>query len=224
MTTRFFRLGAAVFVASWATLAWSAESASPSPNSNSQTGSSAPAQAITTDPSYRLSPGDTVAVAVQGESDMSTIQTIARTGDIRLVYIKEDVKITDKTIRDAERYLENLYVEKKVMIHPVVNLTITSYNPREVTVVGAVKSPGRVPFQRDVTTMDVVDVINAAGGFMNLAKKDAVVVTHKGTDGKETQQTVDVEKAMSGRRKVGPDRADVVIYPGDRIFVPESIF
>jgi polysaccharide export outer membrane protein len=155
---------------------------------------------------------------------MSTVQTISRGGDVRIVYLDNDVQIKDKTVRDAERYLESLYKEKKVLKNPVVNLTITSYSPREVAVMGEVRSPGTIAFSRDLTSMDVVDVISKAGGFTNMAKKDAVVVTHRGADGKETSQTLDLDKVISGRRTQGPDRADVLIYPGDRIFVPIRYF
>jgi polysaccharide export outer membrane protein len=177
-----------------------------------------------TDPSYHLSSGDTIAIAVQGEQDMSAVQTIGRSGEIRLVYVTNDVQITGKTVRDAERFLENLYRDKKVLKNPVVTLTITAYSPREVSVLGAVRNPGTVPFPRDFTSMDLVEVITRAGGFIPISKQDAVTVTHRGADNKETIQTIDLENVISGRRRQGKDRAEVLIYPGDRIYVPERIF
>lgn len=219
--SRFLRRCLLVAGTSFAAIVLAADPGAAGSSGSQNDSAPAAARAVTTDPSYKLSTGDTIAIAVQGESDMATIQTISHSGDVRVVYINNDVQLSGKTVRDAERYLEDLYREKKVLIHPVVNLTITSYSPREVTVVGAVKSPGSVAFPRDLTSMDLVDVINRAGGFSPIARKDAVVVTHRGADNKETTQTVDVESVMSGRRRQGPDRADVLIYPGDRIFVPE---
>ena len=221
MSSRFFYSSVVALVAT--SVVWSADSTNSSGN-QSDTSSNNSMRGLATDPSYRLSPGDTIAIAVQGEADMNTVQTISRSGDVRVVYIDRDVQIKDKTVRDAERYLEDLYKEKKVLKRPVVNLTITSYSPREVSVMGEVRSPGTFTFPRDLTSMDVVEVISKVGGFTNMAKKSAVVVTHRGVDGKETSQTLDLENAISGRRTQGPDRADVLIYPGDRIFVPIRYF
>ena len=56
-----------------------------------------------------------------------------------------------------------------------------------------------------------------------LKLEDAVVVTRAGSDGRETQQTVDVSAMMSGKRK--DDKPTVFfLQPGDRIFVPERLF
>ena len=89
---------------------------------------------------------------------------------------------------------------------------------------GAVRSPGTVVFPRDVTSLDIVDVITRVGGFIPISKSDAVTITHRAADGKETVTTVDLENTISGRHRSGRDRADLAIYPGDRIWVPERLF
>lgn len=226
MLNSFFRLGLVLLSAASAPLAWGAESNSVSSSSSeSATPSNASSAVGATDPSYRLSPGDTIAVSIQGEPDMNTTQTISRGGDVRLVYLTNDVSITGKTVRDAERYLEDLYRKKNVLKKPVVSLTITGYSPREVSVLGEVRSPGNISFPRDLTSMDLVDVITRAGGFTPGAKQYAVVVTHRGADGKdEPPQTVDLEGVISSKRRQNRDRSDILIYPGDRVFVPVRVF
>ncbi len=89
---------------------------------------------------------------------------------------------------------------------------------------GAVRSPGTVLFPRDVTTLDIVEVITRVGGFTAVSKSDAVTITRRESDGKETVLTVDLENTITGRRRAGRDRADILIHPGDRIWVPERLF
>ena len=177
----------------------------------------------TTDPSYLLSTGDTIAMSVYDEPDLAATQTIAHSGEVRLPLIGEIV-VSGKSVRDAERAIENAYTKRQFLKAPVVNLVVTAYFPREISVLGAVRSPGTVVFPRDVTSLDIVDVITRVGGFLPIAKSDAVTITHRGADGKETVTTVDLEDTITGRHRAGRDRANLEIYPGDRIWVPERLF
>jgi polysaccharide export outer membrane protein len=177
----------------------------------------------TTDPSYRLIAGDTVAISVYGEPDLSATQIIDHSGEVRLPLIGEII-LTGKSVREAEQALEKTYKERQFLKAPVVNLVVTSYFPREVSVLGAVRAPGTVVFPRDVTSLDIVEVITRVGGFTPISKSDAVTITHRTPDGKETVTTVDLENTITGRHRAGRDRAELAIYPGDRIWVPERLF
>lgn len=176
-----------------------------------------------TDPNYRLNAGDTISVTVYNEPDLSAAQTIARSGEVRLPLIGEIV-LLGKSIREAERAVESTYTSREFLKAPVVNLVVTAYFPREISVLGAVRSPGSVVFPRDVASLDIVEVITRVGGFLPVAKSDAVTITHRAADGKETVVTVDLEKIISGRRQPGRERADLAIFPGDRVWVPERLF
>ncbi len=175
------------------------------------------------DPSYLLSPGDTVAITVYNEPDLSVTQTLGRSGDIR-VYLIGEIILAGRSTRDAEHFLESTYKERNFLVDPVVTVTVTAYFPREVTVLGAVKRPGTVVFPRDSTTLDIIDVISQVGGFLPISQENAVRITRRVADGKETVITVDLDKVISGRRQPGRSRADVSIIPGDRIWVPERLF
>lgn len=175
-----------------------------------------------TDPNYRLGSGDTVVFGIRGQ-DVSDSQTISRNGDVRLPLIKDEVPLAGKTVREAERFLENLYRERRLLRNPVVSLKVASYYPRSVSVLGAVVNPGTVQFPPDTVSLDIVEVITRVGGFRQAANSDRVTLTRRGTDGKETTQVLNLENIISGRRKTR-DRLEFPVFPGDRIWVPESIF
>jgi len=176
-----------------------------------------------TDPSYRLSAGDTVAIIVYNEGDLAISQTVGHGGEIR-PYLIGEIYVAGKTVRETERVLEAAYRDRQFLKEPVVTVTVTSYSPREVSVLGAVRAPGTVMFPRDITSLDLVDVIARVGGFLPVSKTDAVTVSRRDGDGKEKSQTYNLDDVVSGRRRAGRDRSDVAIYPGDRIWVPERLF
>lgn len=176
-----------------------------------------------TDPSYHLSTGDTISITIFGEPDLASAQTIARTGEVRLPLIGE-ITLTGQTVRAAERTLEKTYRDRQFLKKPVVSLVVTAYFPREVSVLGAIRNPGTVIFPRDVTSLDIVEVITRVGGFLPVSKSDAVTLTRRSADGKETITVIDLENTISGRRQAGRDRANLAVYPGDRIWVPERLF
>jgi polysaccharide export outer membrane protein len=176
-----------------------------------------------TDPNYHLTAGDTLMITVYNEPDLTVAQTIARSGEVRLPLIGEII-LTGKSVREAERVLEKTYQDRQFLRKPVVNLVVTSYFPREVSVLGAVRTPGTVIFPRDVTSLDIVEVITRVGGFLPISKADAVTVTHHTADGREIVNTVNLEDTITGRRQAGRALANLAIYPGDRIWVPERLF
>ena len=176
-----------------------------------------------TDPSYRLTVGDSVAVNVYGESEMSASQRLDSTGKLRLPMIGE-IKLAGLSVREAEERLEKLYRERELLKSPLVILVVSNYALREVSVLGAVRSPGNFQFPKETTSLDIADLITRLGGFTPTAKSDAVSVIRRKPDGKEEVTTVDVERMISGRRRGDNSRRDFAVYPGDRIWVPERLF
>ena len=173
-------------------------------------------------PSYRILVRDQVQMTVFDEPDLSTVQRVDGRGQLR-VPLLGNVKVSGHTIRDAEQLLEKLFVQGEFLKDPMVTIKIVEYAPREVSVLGAVRSPGTIPFPIEVNTMDIVDVISKVGGFTGIAKGEAVKVTRQNDSGDESVFKVDVESLITGRGgKPGSDR--FLIYPGDVIYVPDRLW
>lgn len=181
----------------------------------------APAPKI--DPTYRLGQGDRLSITVFGESDLSAQQMIDRNGLVRLPLIGE-VPVAGHTVREAESLIESTYRKQEILKAPQVTLTMVAYSPREVSLLGAVRSPGTFQFPPDIVSLDIRDVIARQGGFTPVAKGDAVAVTRRQAEGKEITTVVNVDKMMFGRSRKQENGEVFLIYPGDRIFVPERLF
>jgi polysaccharide biosynthesis/export protein len=184
----------------------------------------APAQSAgDTDPSYRLAPGDSVAVNIYAEPEMSASQRMDVSGILRLPMIGE-IKLGGLSVREAEKTLEKLYRDRELLKAPLVSISVSNYALREVSVLGAVRSPGNFQFPKETTSLDIADLITRLGGFTPTAKSDAVSVIRRKPDGREEVTTVDVERMISGRRRGDSSRREFAVYPGDRVWVPERLF
>jgi protein involved in polysaccharide export with SLBB domain len=88
-----------------------------------------------------------------------------------------------------------------------------------VTVLGRVKNPGRVsiPPTQDLT---VSGAIQKAGGLDTSAKDSAIRVTRQLPSGKARKYDVNLRRVGSA----GTVKDDLILKPGDVVFVPEMMF
>lgn len=163
---------------------------------------------------YRLGVRDLVEVSVFEEPDLASNQRIDADGQIRLSLIGT-VIVAGRTIREAEEFIQNQYVEQRFLRQPMVTIRIIDYAPREAMVNGAVLSPGPFTFPPEAAVVDIVEVITKRGGFKSIARDNAVRVTRFSEKGRETH-TVEVRDMLLGR---STDR--FLILPGDVIYVDD---
>ncbi len=176
-----------------------------------------------TDPAYKLSRGDQVAINVFAEGEMSTDQKIDNRGIIRIPYVGE-VALAGRSVREAETYLEKLFVDRKLIRRPMVTIGVRDYASREVSVLGAVNGAGKYRMPKETSSIEIVEVITGMGGFRATAKSDEVKVTRILDSGEEKVITVDVEAMINPRKADRNTPRSFLVYPGDRIFVPERLW
>lgn len=189
----------------------------------SEAGPSVASDAIATDPAYRFTPGDSIAITVHGQADLSTVQRIDDSGFVRFPLL-EDVKLAGMSVREAEKHLEETYRKQELLRAPLVNLRVTAYATREASVLGAVGNPGPFRFPQEYTEIEIVDLVSRVGGLKPTAKGDAVQVTRPRSGGGDDIMIVDVESMINRRRGRDVPSKSFLIQPGDRIWVPERLF
>lgn len=172
---------------------------------------------------YRLGKLDQIQITIFDEPDLSVAQRISGEGTVRIPLIGE-LKLKGLPIRKAEGLIENAYVENQILKNPIVSIRVIDYAPKEISILGAVGSPGKLPFPTEMTSLDIVDVISKVGGFSKVARADSVRITRIGEDGREIIFTVNVESMITGRGKRSGEPTRVPVYPGDVIWVPERLF
>lgn len=154
--------------------------------------------------------GDQVMVTFSGASSLDTpIQpyrdTVKDDGTITPPNLKP-VVAAGKTPGQVQKELQEKYNELYQHLTVIVIPTDRFYY-----VTGEVKAPGPRPYLGET---DIIKAISAAGDFTDFANKKKVRLTR--ANGRT--QVVNVKKILDD------PQFDVPVYPGDKIYVPRSLF
>lgn len=165
---------------------------------------------------YKIETGDVVAVTVYEQPDLSTRARLDSTGEITLPLIG-GVQIGGLSVSEATKKITSL-LEKDYLVNPQVSIFIQEYHPKKVFVMGFVNRPGEYELFKDRGTT-VIEAITMAGGFKEGAAQNGTKIMRKENNG---QTTISVK--ITDIMQKGNKREDVLLKPGDVIFVPESFF
>lgn len=173
-------------------------------------------------------------VAAPGGSTGVDSADILRVGDrIRIIYsdiptapmpveqvIPDDGKLTlhlgysynfaGKKRTEAEREIEAIYVDEQ-RVYKRIRVTIERQSSF-VSVGGEVRTPASIVHRGDLTVLSAID---AAGGFTEFANRKRVIVTRAAT---KQQVIVNAKKAINN------PKLNLLLYPGDSIQVPRSVW
>lgn len=157
-----------------------------------------------------MGPGDVVEVRVYQEKELSGLFRLGADGTFNFPLVgrvrAEGMAPSDLadllTTKLAADYLRS----------PQVSVFVKEYNSKKVFVLGEVQRPGTFKFE---DAMSIVQAVTLAGGFKPLAAKNKVVLTRV-VEGEEKKFVVPLEQIGLGQE------ANVLLQPGDIVFVPES--
>jgi protein involved in polysaccharide export with SLBB domain len=159
-----------------------------------------------------LTAGDVFEVRVFGQEHLGGTFQVQEDGTI-VVPLLGPVEVTGKTKAEVAQQLEKLFGDGYLR-EPHVTVVMTERENLEVSVLGQVQRPGTFQYAEKLT---LVQAISEAGGLNELAHSRRVKLTRKGPNGVGTYD-VSVKAITEGRA------ADILLQPGDIIFVPMAPF
>ena len=153
--------------------------------------------------------GDKITIRLTGvpEGEYVIEVQLPASGDVTVPLLTRSFHAVGRNPADLATDISTAYKSEKIYTNPHVTVLPEE---RFVNVGGDVRSPSRVPYTSDLT---LLSAINACGGFTEYAKRDSVRILRG--------QQVIVVNAAAAARTPG---ADPVLYAGDQIFVPRTIF
>lgn len=157
-----------------------------------------------------IGPGDLVHIQVFDTPEMDQHIRVADAGTVPLVFVG-DTKIAGMTPADAGHVIERALIEKRLMLHPQVTVTVEQYATQNVSVMGQVKNPGNYPI---TTPQSIIKVLALAGGVTDVADRNLTI--QRGGDEKKTINyflSNQSDKAFAG---------GVMVNPGDTVLVPKA--
>jgi protein involved in polysaccharide export with SLBB domain len=163
-------------------------------------------------------PNDQIKFHITGELEDPLIQRVTSQGEISVPLLGA-VKVAGLTLRESEALMEKLYRDEGYFIEPQVILSVDTYAPRTVSVLGQVNNPNQVDFPIERSELGIVTAITRAGGFTRVAQIDAVKVMRT-VNGKDVSFTVNVSAYLNKNTK----DEEFKLLPDDIVFVPERVF
>jgi polysaccharide export outer membrane protein len=170
---------------------------------------------------HTLSLADRVRVVVYQEEDLTSLVRIDARGRINMPLLGE-IAIGGMTVAEAQTAIETAYKDGRYLRNPQVTISVEEYAPREVSISGAIRSPGRYTLPVE-STFTVVELVTKAGGITDIGKGTAVSVTRILPDGTKKVFTVDVDSAIKGKKNTREEDSSFMLLPGDNVYVPEKL-
>lgn len=171
---------------------------------------------------HKLQLADRVRIAIYQEDDLTTVARVDGRGMVYLPLI-EEVQVGGLSVVEAQVAIQTRYREGRFLRNPQVTVSVEEYAPREVSIQGQIRSPGRYSLPNE-STFTVVELVTKAGGITDIGKGTAVVITRVKADGSKEVFTVDVDSIIKGKKGSGKNEDDtLLLMPGDIVYVPERL-
>lgn len=167
-------------------------------------------------PDYIIGPLDSVNIFVWRNAEVSTAVIVRPDGRISVPLI-EDLPATGRTPTQLARD-----IEEKLAVYirnPIVTVIVGGFTgpfAQQVRVIGEASSPAAIPY---VANMTMLDVMISTGGLTEFAAGNRASLI-RNENGVQSQYTVRLGDLV----RDGDISANVRIFPGDVIIIPESIF
>jgi protein involved in polysaccharide export with SLBB domain len=171
------------------------------------------AQADDLSADYKVSPQDTLVIAVVGEKDLTQDCRVNTSGTISFAWLS-NVEVAGKTASEVEQHLRKL-LDKDYLVDPTVLVQVKEYRAREVTVMGQVNKPGAVaiPAEQPLT---VVEAIARAGSIAKGGDPNKIYFSRRGKE--------KVKLSLDQLSRVTDPAKQLYVQPGDVIDVGEKVF
>jgi polysaccharide export outer membrane protein len=165
---------------------------------------------------YVIGPGDQMEIFVWGNQELTTNGVVRPDGKFttRLV---EDMEASGKTSTELARDIEEAYSEyvKSAVVSVIVN-GFVGVPGQQVRVVGEAAQPRSVPFRKHMTLLDLmIDV----GGMTDFASGNKAVLV-RNFNGREGSFGLRLDDLI----RDGDISANVTMFPGDIVIIPEAWF
>lgn len=168
---------------------------------------------------HTLGLADRVRIAIYQEDDLTVVVRIDARGRINLPLVGE-VTIGGMTVVAAQDLIQKSYRDGRFLRNPQVSLSVEEYAPREVSIQGQIRNPGRYTLPIE-STLTVVELVTKAGGITDIGKGTQVSITRVLADGTKEVFTIDVDNVIRGKKGDKIDDNTLLLQPGDIVYVPE---
>ena len=164
--------------------------------------------------SYKLGPGDAIALRVYGQPDYSFDRVVV--SPVGRIYhpLLGDVEVARLTVDEVKERLNSGL--SQYLINPKVSVSLVEANSAKVGVLGEVTRPGIVVLSRP---MAILDAVSEAGGFTTFGSKSNVILIRPLADGRMVKREINVKRILDAQAR---PEDNVSLLAGDVIVVGQN--
>jgi protein involved in polysaccharide export with SLBB domain len=164
-------------------------------------------------PKYLIQPGDELEIKFFYTPEINETVLVRPDGKISLQLIDE-VQAGGLTPAKLDEVLTEKYATE--LKYPVLTVIVRSFTGQWVYVGGEVGTQGPVEYSDGMTPLEAV--INA-GGLLETAEPEGVIVIRKGANNEPVPHRVDLKSVLNGTGH----GANLQLYAKDVVYVPKSL-
>ena len=161
---------------------------------------------------YQLGSGDIVHITVYDHPELLTDTRVDEQGKISFPLIG-NVSVAGKTAAVAQSLISDALAKGDFIKKPQVNLIVTAYRSKQVSVLGLVNKPGKYPLDSAST---VSDLLALAGGVAEDGADEVILIHNQ--DGKSQQFKINTKSLFQD----GQVDLNHQVKGGDVIFIPRA--
>lgn len=180
-------------------------------------GPPAPTGQVTSAYDYQIAPGDVLNIFVWRNPEVSASGIPVRPDGRISAPLIDSMVASGKTPPELSGEIEGILAE--YIKDPFVTVTVTNIIggfQQQIRVIGEVNKPSALPFSENMT---LLDVMIAVGGLTEFASGNKASIVRT-VNGDEQNFNVRLDDLLKG----GDISANVNMYPGDIVIIPESLF
>jgi polysaccharide export outer membrane protein len=168
--------------------------------------------------SYRLRVGDKVEITVgRGNSmtaEQAKILSVPANGEVSLPPIGK-IHLLDRTVFEVQEAVAQRFKDEGILANPNVGCVVLEYEPRTISLIGAVHGQVPLPVHRNMRILEVL----AKAGTLGYAGADfsRVRVRRAGADGKPFTFEVNVDDILERNL----EQQNIVVFENDIVIVPK---
>lgn len=167
-------------------------------------------------PSQKIGKDDLIHLSVYGAPELSRTIRVAEDGTVRVPLTKASVAAAGLMPRALESAIADAIRSEKILLEPLVTVTVTEYRSRPVSVVGAVLRPTTFQATGEIT---LLEAIGQAGGLTPTAGGEILI----SKSGSQTSDPSRIQRvSLRDLIDEAKPEANLKLEGGEQIRVPEA--
>lgn len=166
-------------------------------------------------PVETVAPGDLLSISVANWTDVSRTYQISGEGTISLPVVAKPFFVTGLTATQIEQMITRTFQSERIMVDPIVGVSVLEYRSRAIDVAGAVRHP--VTFQA-TAPVRLLDAIAKADGLSAEAGSEVLVSRPNDLAHSGEITRIPVKQLMES----SDVSLNLLLHGGEQIRVPEA--